>query len=85
VTNWTYDETTADDRVIPLAGIYLTPPDDQRQVRTIDLMGAHVLIDVDLEGNLVSVEIIGPAVFVRLQDLGEYLGEPATALKAAEE
>ena len=79
VTSWTYDEAVSETRVIPIADIHLVP-DDGRPVKTIDLMGAHVLIDVDEEGNVVSIEILGPAVFTDLKDLGDYLKTPATAI-----
>ena len=85
MTRWTYDETViADGRVFPVAAIYLIP-EDKREVRTVDLMGAHVMIDVDSEGNVVSLEIIGPAVLADLKDLGVFLGEPASILKADDE
>lgn len=85
---WTYDEATHefDDRTVslPVAAIYLIPPEEEREVRTIDLMGAHVLLDVDPDGNVVSIEILGPAVFLDLKKLGEHLKEEATVLKADE-
>jgi uncharacterized protein YuzE len=85
MTKWTYDDTVMImDKIISMAAIHLIPPDDTREVRTLDLMGAHVFMDVDAEGNIVSIEILGPAVFVDLKNLGEYLKEPPTELKAEE-
>lgn len=89
MTKWTYDEPVhnlTDDSIVtlPVAAIYLIPPDDSREITTIDLMGTHVLLDVDPGGNVVSVTILGPAVFLDLRNLGEFLGEPASILKAEE-
>jgi uncharacterized protein YuzE len=86
VTTWTYDEMViAQSMTVPAAAIYLIPPEDGRPVHTVDLMGAHVCIDVDKDGNVASIEIMGPAVFMDLRDLGKYLGEPATVLTEKEE
>ncbi len=43
-------------------------------------LGFPVVVDPD--GNLVSVEILGPAVFLDLKDLGRYLQEPDSTLRA---
>jgi hypothetical protein len=44
-----------------------------------------VFIDVDDTGNVISVEILGPAVFVRLKDLEGYLKEPPSILGGNDE
>jgi uncharacterized protein YuzE len=80
---WTLDRINYDFRdEIPAVAIYLTDPEVPvpRPVRTIDLQGAHVHLDVDDDGNIVSIEIIGPAVYTDLTRLGEYLKEPPTVL-----
>jgi hypothetical protein len=75
VAAWDYDEAfdCADIHIIPRDEI---PP----EVRTIDLEGIHVLIDVDLQGNILTIELLGdisrenPRRTI-LRDLGKYLKE----------
>jgi uncharacterized protein YuzE len=74
---WTLDKLREN---LPLVAIYLTEIGDTRHVRTVDLQGAHVLLDVDDDGNVVGVEILGPAVRTDLTRLDEYLKEPPTVL-----
>lgn len=67
------------DKVVDAASIQITRDDRQvRPVRTIDLDGIHVLLDVDYEGNIVSIELLGSThTRTKLRDLGHYLKEEA--------
>lgn len=68
-TSWSYDPD------VDAADIDLCPPPClvAEPLRTVDLGGAHVLLDVDAAGNVVSVEILGPCRDFALADLGRYL------------
>lgn len=67
---WSYDPE------VDAANIDLTD-EAEWPIRTIDLEGAHVLLDVDGSGQVVSIEILGPARDVRLKDLAHYLQREA--------
>jgi uncharacterized protein YuzE len=68
MTHWTYDPA------IDAAVIIVNH--DGVSVRTIDLFGAHVMIDVSRDdGRVMSIEIIGPADDTSLSGLAEFLKE----------
>lgn len=46
-------------------------------IRTIDLAGAHILLDVDKDGTVLNIEILGPAAGFPLENLMDYLLSPA--------
>jgi uncharacterized protein YuzE len=71
MTHWTYGPEICATAI----EIDVFPPDEDAPVRTIDLEGAHVLIDVDYYGRVVSIEILGPARNFSLEKLREYLKE----------
>jgi hypothetical protein len=82
MTSWTYEEIPygQDGRTVPAVDIHIVPVQETHQVRMISLRGCHVMLDVSEKGEVLSIEIIGPAVDVSLKNLGDYLGEPATVL-----
>jgi hypothetical protein len=53
-TPWTHDDTV-DAVDIDLASTPIAYP-----IRTVDLHGAHVILDIDAVGTVVSIEILGP-------------------------
>lgn len=67
------------DKVVDAASIQIIRDERQvRPVRTIDLENIHVLLDVDYEGNIVGIEMLGNThVRTKLRDLGRYLKEEA--------
>ncbi len=71
MTAWDYDEE------VNAACIHIIPRDaiPQGHVKTIDLEGIHVLIDVDTEGNVLTIELLGHATI--LKGLGRYLQQEA--------
>lgn len=74
---WTYDdEVLVGERTVDAAYIYLTPETVETST-TVDLQGAHVQLDIDEEGTVTGIEILGPAVHTRIADLGKYLKQDA--------
>lgn len=74
-TKWTRDRVLSGDREYPC--VYLYVNENEGPARTVDLQGAHVLLDVDQDGNVSGIEILGPAVFTDLDNLGVVLGRDA--------
>jgi uncharacterized protein YuzE len=85
-TRWTLDHIPFKSGEYPAAYLYVLPPEDNRQVVTVDLQGCHVLLDVDAEGDIAGLEIIGPAVRVDLAKLGDFLkAEPEELTEGGQE
>lgn len=66
-SKWTYDE------VIDAAYIF-TREVEPAQLKTIHLEGVEVLLDVDTDGNVLGIELLGDTrKKTVLRDLGKYL------------
>ncbi len=61
---WTYDSN--------VDAAYITVGDINNSVKTLDLNDSHVMLDFDLDGNLIGVEIIA-GDNITLRDLKKYL------------
>lgn len=74
MTSWTYDVVSHGSSDYPVAYINVSEDRSPGDVaHTVDLQGAHVMLDVDEAGTVVGIEILGPAVYTKLADLGNTL------------
>lgn len=70
MTHWTYDPA------IDAAYIQISTREHPNGVKTMDLTGVAIIqVDVDLDGNVLGMELIGGTQDISLRDLKQYLKE----------